>query len=640
VCVCVCLCGMAACVPPAPPSGCTPDPASIYFRDLSEIHGEMRSIAAGLDGVEVYAPGPPTLLGQEVLAIQFGPLMPQASPAPALLVTGTLHAREWAGTAVTQAWIRHLATTVADPTTGPQLAEALQRSAVVVVPVANPDGYNFTRTTDRNHRGNMNLTAPPGATAPICAQGVDLNRNFPVAFEETTAACGRSTHPGVAPSSEIETQNLEALMAGAPMAPQHRAFDVVTVVDYHSNLGSAAITNGYKAASDANGPRCAAGNPGFCANPEYPLYSTVFGHAASPAWDDPISGGHLAFEHSWAVQSYVGGTFRLYTSYRNDGPRALGLLVELPEARWEFNAECRSDAEITGLAEQQILALSHAVGFLGELGLARSDMETFTPMGQAVREWSSEPATFEAEDSARMMWLSSTSKTAVPPLLLHIDGLPDVPLEPWRSGAFYDLYAYRPEAHGRDPLDWPCCFQIGQAQGGAVTGVCSTLCPGGHVDLCDPGRVPGSGWELMEATRRGKRDCFLTPNAPDGELLMPAGKLDVGRTWRGCTVHFTLDADSAIPEQGLSFEREVLSIEGTSTSTFEPVQRVSFPRATSILTPIGVSPADGMLSFSYPVALSPLPLGGGFRIVSTALPPELFHGGLRISDFVITCAFE
>jgi len=36
----------------------------------------------------------------------------------------------------------------------------------------------------------------------------------------------------------------------------------------------------------------------------------------------------------------------------------------------------------------------------------------------------------------------------------------------------------------------------------------------------------------------------------------------------------------------------------------------------------------------------PLPLGGGFRIVSTALPPELFHGGLRISDFVVTCAFE
>eukprot|EP00976_Prorocentrum_cordatum_P039056 794328-Prorocentrum_minimum.AAC.1 len=58
----------------------------------------------------------------------------------------------------------------------PAFAEALQDLQVVWVPMANPDGYEFSRTSERmwrkNRRGGMENRVGP------CA-GVDLNRNFP-----------------------------------------------------------------------------------------------------------------------------------------------------------------------------------------------------------------------------------------------------------------------------------------------------------------------------------------------------------------------------------------------------------------------------------------------------------------------------
>ena len=70
-------------------------------------------------------------------------------------------------------------------------ADALESCRVVLVPCANPDGWNA------NTRAN--------------AHGVDLNRNFP--FHWQRKAASKHTNPGPRPASEPETQAMMRLLA-------------------------------------------------------------------------------------------------------------------------------------------------------------------------------------------------------------------------------------------------------------------------------------------------------------------------------------------------------------------------------------------------------------------------------------------
>jgi len=73
--------------------------------------------------------------------------------APAVVVTGGTHGREWASVAV--------ALQVAQVVAAPDDRE------IWIVPVVNPDGYEYSRDHDNTYRANRNPQA-----------GVDLNRNY------------------------------------------------------------------------------------------------------------------------------------------------------------------------------------------------------------------------------------------------------------------------------------------------------------------------------------------------------------------------------------------------------------------------------------------------------------------------------
>lgn len=76
---------------------------------------------------------------------------------PVAMVIGLLHGREWPSGEMTMEFARQLA---AD---GGRFARLRARVRTLVLPVANPDGYVISRTTDPMRRTN--------------ARGVDLNRN-------------------------------------------------------------------------------------------------------------------------------------------------------------------------------------------------------------------------------------------------------------------------------------------------------------------------------------------------------------------------------------------------------------------------------------------------------------------------------
>lgn len=124
---------------------------------------------------------------------------------PSMLVDGGMHAREWVTVGTALSLIGHLVklfTTAEDcarlPLTGINWH---------IIPVLNPDGYEYSATTDRLWRKNRR----PPPTGSTCA-GVDLNRNFPLGFGLGADAqpCSE-VYKGLAPLSEPESQALQLI---------------------------------------------------------------------------------------------------------------------------------------------------------------------------------------------------------------------------------------------------------------------------------------------------------------------------------------------------------------------------------------------------------------------------------------------
>ncbi|MBV1858537.1 MAG: hypothetical protein KUG77_09005 [Nannocystaceae bacterium] len=123
--------------------------------------------------------------------------------APVVLINGGQHAREWIAVAATTCLADRL---VRDADT-PRVAAALEQVRFVVIPVVNPDGYAHTWATDGDRFWRKNRRPP---------EGVDLNRNFPVAFGGPGASGNpeAGNYHGDAPFSEPEAAAMRDLVDG------------------------------------------------------------------------------------------------------------------------------------------------------------------------------------------------------------------------------------------------------------------------------------------------------------------------------------------------------------------------------------------------------------------------------------------
>jgi len=116
----------------------------------------------------------------------------------AIWLDATIHAREWLATATHMKIMKHLV----DDYTDANVAQLLQTYDFWMIPVANPDGYTYSHTTDRLWRKSRSPNA--GST---CI-GTDLNRNYNQMWGNagaSTAPCSE-TYRGSSAGSEVETQ--------------------------------------------------------------------------------------------------------------------------------------------------------------------------------------------------------------------------------------------------------------------------------------------------------------------------------------------------------------------------------------------------------------------------------------------------
>src|SRR5262249_39233308 len=151
-----------------------------------------------------------------------GPLSDTTAAVPTVYVIGTHHAREWASEEVTLELLRFYASGIAtDSTIRAQLANA----AIVFVPVANPDGYQYTRNPsdglpgDRSQRKNRRSDL----CTTVADQGVDLNRNYSILWgapsdSMSTDPCDSQVYIGPSAASEPEVVGIQNVLLGNAFA--------------------------------------------------------------------------------------------------------------------------------------------------------------------------------------------------------------------------------------------------------------------------------------------------------------------------------------------------------------------------------------------------------------------------------------
>ena len=153
--------------------------------------------------------------GRPIMLVTISQDVAFADEKPAMLYTGTIHAREWIGIELATKFIRYI---IKNYKTNPRLLRALTRNTLYMVPCLNPDGFEYSRQHfsfwRKNRRNNGDGT-----------YGVDLNRNFSVRFRRNTDTSS-VVYGGPAPFSEPETLAIKNFVDSHP--------NIAVALDYHS----------------------------------------------------------------------------------------------------------------------------------------------------------------------------------------------------------------------------------------------------------------------------------------------------------------------------------------------------------------------------------------------------------------------
>jgi hypothetical protein len=152
---------------------------------------------------------------RDILCVTISKDVARASEKPALFYTGTIHAREWIGIELSLAFAKYILDHI---DYDPQLNELLSRATLYMIPCANPDGFEYSRTHFSFWRKNRRQNADGSF-------GVDLNRNFSIGFTPNKNTSS-NVYSGPSAFSEPETAAIRDFV---------EAHDNISIaLDYHS----------------------------------------------------------------------------------------------------------------------------------------------------------------------------------------------------------------------------------------------------------------------------------------------------------------------------------------------------------------------------------------------------------------------
>ncbi|CAA6817388.1 MAG: Carboxypeptidase A1 precursor (EC [uncultured Sulfurovum sp.] len=156
-----------------------------------------------------------TYEGRDIVLAKISKNVETADSKPAMLFTGSIHAREWIGHELALKFISYVAD---NQNIDPLLEKSLNESSMYMVPCLNPDGYEYSRKHFSFWRKNRRVNHDGSI-------GVDLNRNFSIGFTKQSNTSS-NVYGGEAPFSEAETSAIKAFV------DSHE--NITIAFDYHS----------------------------------------------------------------------------------------------------------------------------------------------------------------------------------------------------------------------------------------------------------------------------------------------------------------------------------------------------------------------------------------------------------------------
>ena len=208
--------------------------------------------------------------GREILALkltQSAREVPDGS-RPAVLYSALQHAREWIAGEVDRRLIEHFITRWR--ANDKQIRNLLKSTELWFVPVANPDGYQYTFLSAGTRLWRKTLRDNNGNGTTEVGDGVDPNRNWPEHFnydaEGSSNVFSSDTYRGPFAESEPETTALKGLLDRIDFAFQ---------VNYHSFGRWLLYPEGWQI-----------GTP----TADDPIYFALSGNLFKPAIGDPADG--------------------------------------------------------------------------------------------------------------------------------------------------------------------------------------------------------------------------------------------------------------------------------------------------------------------------------------------------------------
>jgi len=153
--------------------------------------------------------------GRDIMLATISLNVENADLKPAMLFTGTVHAREWIGNELAVSFIDYL---LKNYSSNPKILRTLTKNTLYIVPCLNPDGFEYSRKHfsfwRKNRRDNGDGT-----------YGVDLNRNFPIGYQKSKDTSS-NVYGGPNPFSEPETLAMKNFVDSKD--------NITIALDYHS----------------------------------------------------------------------------------------------------------------------------------------------------------------------------------------------------------------------------------------------------------------------------------------------------------------------------------------------------------------------------------------------------------------------